>query len=103
MCDRTSPAVGLVLLTRSKAASPRLAPDWLRLPALGAGGIGEVLRGRDLPPQRDVATMVMYLHIARNPGLAERYLQEARSRPVPESAQSFPLSSLNAGQPSDQG
>jgi serine/threonine protein kinase len=46
---------------------------------LGEGGMGAVFKGEDPTLKRVIAVKVMHPHLARQPGFAERFLQEARS------------------------
>ena len=46
---------------------------------LGAGGMGEVYRARDLRLARDVAIKVMADHIAADPMMRQRFETEARA------------------------
>lgn len=47
--------------------------------ALGAGGMGEVYRGRDTRIDRTVAIKVLPSHLASNPDLRQRFDREARA------------------------
>src|SRR5687767_9672123 len=47
--------------------------------ALGAGGMGEVYRARDLRLARDVAIKVMADHIAADPAMRQRFETEAQA------------------------
>jgi eukaryotic-like serine/threonine-protein kinase len=49
------------------------------LSSLGAGGMGEVYRARDLRLHRDVAIKVMAPHIASDPAMRRRFEVEARA------------------------
>jgi serine/threonine protein kinase len=49
------------------------------LDRIGAGALGEVLRGRDTRLGRTVAIKVIGQDIAANPGRRERFIQEARA------------------------
>jgi len=62
----------------SLAAGTRLGPYEI-LAALGAGGMGEVYRARDVRLQRDVAVKVLPPHRIETPQARERLLREARS------------------------
>ena len=46
---------------------------------LGAGGMGEVYRARDVRLQRTVAIKILPAHLSSNPNLQARFEQEARS------------------------
>src|ERR1700733_6587355 len=46
---------------------------------LGAGGMGEVYRARDVRLQRTVAIKILPAHLSSNPNLQGRFEQEARS------------------------
>ncbi len=46
---------------------------------LGEGGMGAVLKARDVTLQRDVAIKIMHAQFARDGGFQERFLQEART------------------------
>jgi serine/threonine protein kinase len=56
----------------------RLGPYEIVSP-LGAGGMGEVYRGRDTRLQRDVAIKVLPEHLASNPQFKQRFEREART------------------------
>ena len=49
------------------------------LAAIGAGGMGEVYKGRDTRLDRIVALKVLPLHLAGKPDLRERFEREARA------------------------
>src|ERR1700739_4339247 len=49
------------------------------LSAIGAGGMGEVYRARDMRLNRDVAIKVLPAHLADKPELRERFEREART------------------------
>jgi serine/threonine protein kinase len=49
------------------------------LAPIGAGGMGEVYRGRDVRLDRTVAIKVLPEHFAESPGMRERFEQEART------------------------
>ncbi|HET7293977.1 MAG TPA: serine/threonine-protein kinase, partial [Vicinamibacteria bacterium] len=49
------------------------------LAAVGAGGMGEVYRGRDTRLDRTVAIKVLPNHLAANPELRQRFEREARA------------------------
>ena len=59
-------------------AGTRLGPYEVLGP-LGAGGMGEVYRGRDTRLDRIVAIKVLPEHLARNPDLRRRFEREARA------------------------
>jgi serine/threonine protein kinase len=63
----------LTLLTGS-----RLGPYEIVAP-LGAGGMGEVYRGRDTRLERPVAIKVLPSHLSTNPDLRERFDREAKA------------------------
>jgi serine/threonine protein kinase len=46
---------------------------------LGAGGMGEVYRARDVRLQRTVAIKILPTHLSSNPNLQARFEQEAKS------------------------
>src|SRR6202142_2291370 len=46
---------------------------------LGAGGMGEVYRARDIRLQRTVALKILPAHLSSNPELHARFAQEAKS------------------------
>ena len=56
----------------------RLGPYEIVSP-LGAGGMGEVYRGRDMRLERDVAIKVLPQHLASNPQFKQRFEREART------------------------
>src|SRR6516164_5010906 len=56
----------------------RLGPYEIVAP-LGAGGMGEVYRGRDTRLERDVAIKVLSQHLANNPQFKQRFEREARA------------------------
>src|SRR5438552_1161358 len=49
------------------------------LSPLGAGGMGEVYRARDLRLDRDVAIKVLPEHLANDPGAMARFEREAKA------------------------
>src|SRR5262245_61255120 len=49
------------------------------LSALGAGGMGEVYRARDLRLDRDVAVKLLPQHLAANPDALSRFEREAKA------------------------
>ena len=59
------------------SAGMRLGPYAIISP-LGAGGMGEVYRGRDTRLDRAVAIKVLHGALANDPGLRERFDREAR-------------------------
>src|ERR1035438_7867211 len=56
----------------------RLGPYEI-LAAIGAGGMGEVYRARDMRLDRIVAIKVLPTHLADRPELRERFEREART------------------------
>src|SRR6516225_4178632 len=56
----------------------RLGPYEIVAP-LGAGGMGEVYRGRDTRLERDVAIKVLPQHLASHPQFKQRFEREART------------------------
>ena len=59
-------------------AGDRLGPYEILAP-LGAGGMGEVYKARDIRLDRTVAIKILPEHIAQRPELRQRFEQEARS------------------------
>ena len=60
------------------ASGTKLGPYEIQSP-LGAGGMGEVYRARDMRLDRSVAIKVLSSHLSENADLRERFLREARS------------------------
>ncbi len=60
------------------AAGTRLGPYEIS-EALGAGGMGEVYRARDMRLDRTVAIKVLSAHLSDNPDLKQRFDREARA------------------------
>src|SRR5512134_2412359 len=60
------------------AAGSRLGPYEIVAP-LGAGGMGEVYRGRDTRLGRDIAIKVLPQHLSHDPARRERFEREARA------------------------
>src|SRR5215469_2300299 len=60
------------------AAGARLGPYEILAP-LGAGGMGEVYRARDMRLGRDVAIKVLPQHLSSNPDLKARFEREAKA------------------------
>ena len=56
----------------------RLGPYEIRS-LLGAGGMGEVYRGRDTRLERDVAIKVLPAHLSSDPDLRQRMEREAKA------------------------
>ena len=68
--------------------------------AIGAGGMGEVFRARDLTLQRDVALKVLPLGTADDEGRRSRFAREARSLAAlnhPHVAQIYGVEDSSAG------
>src|SRR5262245_16592966 len=59
-------------------AGTRLGPYEIVAP-LGAGGMGEVYRGRDTRLGRDIAIKVLPEHLSSDPARRERFEREARA------------------------
>ena len=59
------------------AAGKKLGPYEIRAP-LGAGGMGEVYRARDLKLERDVAIKVLPTALAQDPERSARFEREAK-------------------------
>ena len=49
------------------------------LAPVGAGGMGEVYRGRDTRLDRTVAIKILPMHLSSNPDLKQRFEREART------------------------
>src|SRR5438093_351752 len=60
------------------SSGARLGPYEIVAP-VGAGGMGEVYRGRDTRLDRTVAIKVLPAHLAGRPELRERFEREARA------------------------
>ncbi len=60
------------------AAGTRLGPYEIVAP-LGAGGMGEVYRARDVRLARDVAVKVLPHHLSSSPEVRARFEREART------------------------
>jgi serine/threonine protein kinase len=60
------------------SAGTRLGPYEILSP-LGAGGVGEVYRGRDKKLGRDVAIKVLPADMASSPERLERFQREAKA------------------------
>src|SRR5512141_2066102 len=60
------------------AAGTRMGPYEIVAP-IGAGGMGEVYRGRDTRLDRTVAIKVLPSHLSGNPDLKQRFEREARA------------------------
>src|SRR5438034_4733339 len=60
------------------APGVRLGPYEIVAP-VGAGGMGEVYRARDLRLDRDVAIKVLPEHLANNPSALARFEREAKA------------------------
>src|SRR5260370_23478418 len=56
----------------------KLGPYEIQSP-LGAGGMGEVYRGRDSRLDREVAIKVLPSHLSQNPDLRVRFQREAKA------------------------
>ena len=59
-------------------AATRLGPYQI-MSALGAGGMGEVYRARDIRLNRVVAIKILPRHLAADPRFRERFAREARN------------------------
>jgi len=59
-------------------AGTKLGPYEIQSP-LGAGGMGEVYRGRDTRLDRTVAVKVLTSHLSDNPELKQRFEREAKA------------------------
>ncbi|MBI3834154.1 MAG: serine/threonine-protein kinase [Planctomycetes bacterium] len=60
------------------SAGVKLGPYGIISP-LGAGGMGEVYRARDMRLERDVAIKVLPVHLTRSPEFKQRFEREAKS------------------------
>jgi serine/threonine protein kinase len=59
-----------------QSAGTRLGPDEI-ISAIGAGGMGEVYRGRDTQLDRKVAIKVLHSQLVASPELRGRFEREA--------------------------
>src|SRR5262249_48161982 len=59
-------------------SEPVSVPGYEILEKLGAGGMGEVYRARDIALHRDVAIKILKENSARSPEFGVRFLEEAR-------------------------
>ncbi len=69
---------GLKLSTSDSQLSGRILDDFVLGEELGRGGMGTVLRARQLSLERDVAVKVLSAQVASSPGRIERFRAEAR-------------------------
>ena len=60
------------------ASGTKLGPYEIQSP-LGAGGMGEVYRARDMRLDRSVAVKILPAHLSEKPEFAERFEREART------------------------
>ena len=60
------------------AAGSRLGPYEIQAP-IGAGGMGEVYKAKDIRLDRVVAIKVLPSHVSNDPALRERFEREART------------------------
>ncbi len=76
--DLNDTEVGAALTVRSRAGE-RLAGKYDLLKLLGAGGMGEVYRAENVLIGRIVAIKVLHPHLANEPEVVARFLQEGRA------------------------
>src|SRR5712692_11506243 len=77
-CARFSFPDGIIQPRMALSPGAKLGPYEIQSP-LGAGGMGEVYRARDMRLERTVAVKVLAAHLSSSPEVRQRFEREAKT------------------------